>query len=83
MPTYDLRCTKCGVEFEALAGINEVVSCSCGGVTERMVPKRLNVVIPDYMKAGHDDSKYKAWFNSPDTQAKIKSGEYEFAPKGD
>jgi hypothetical protein len=43
-----------------------------------------NVLIPVHMRAGNEPQgspRYAKWFDSEDTQAKLKTGEYEIPGK--
>jgi hypothetical protein len=50
---------------------------------KRLMPSQLTVMIPVYMQAGHDDSRYKAWLGSDSVQSRLKSGELEMRKKED
>ena len=84
MPRFTFKCERCGDFDEVVPSVRDSVDCpTCGGRAMRVFTPCANTLVPGYMKASNDDSRYRAWFNSDATQAKIRSGQLEIDRSGD
>jgi len=82
MPRYDYECQSCGAIEEHVHGVSSpypVVYCaSCQNLMKKLIT-RVGINIPMRMTAAHDltdDGSHKRYLESPEVQAKLKSGEY-------
>ena len=90
MPIYEYVCEK-GHHSQELVGVVAdacvTAFCSCGAERYRVVsmPARNAFVPPHMTNEGYDArAKNKALFiDTPETQAKLKSGEYDVCPSDD
>jgi hypothetical protein len=80
MPVYNCKCLKCGhvgEQFMLPSGSPEPCA-KCGGAAERQFTPGSSMLIPPYMSASFKTSAmHDQWFNSDETQARIKKGELE------
>lgn len=93
MPIYPYECDRCGNEWEVLIGVTEEKApkrCpDCGARKIRKVVAQVGFLttLNPWQTAVFTESpahqRYQKWFQSEETQKKIRSGEYEFAKKGD
>lgn len=80
MPTYDFKCAACkGVATLCVQRCAQPLCAVCGAVLQRIPCTQSSFFIPDRDKAVNsgDNAKYRDWLNSPETQAKIRSGELQ------
>jgi len=84
MPLYDFGCQSCGASFEEFAP-----SCGpwpvcpkCGGDSAKKFVLTAQTFVPEHMRAANDTGRNREFVQSPETQAKLRSGEYMVAPKG-
>jgi len=79
MPLYEFNC-KCGCSFEALANYDSKgMQCQqCDGIAARSFSVTKAIRWNPTADPAFDDSRaaHKAWIDSDECQAKIKSGEY-------
>lgn len=77
MPTYQFSCS-CGAAFEDVAPIGvDATLCSCGKQARRLFTPTLNWHWDRASNPEFDEirANQQAWVDSPETQARIKSGE--------
>lgn len=86
MPLYSFGCRSCALTTDDFAPLNGPwPSCPrCGGALSKQITLP-QVIVPDYHKAINHagNARHKAFMESDDTKAKLRSGEYEPAAKGD
>lgn len=86
MPTFDFACESCGKVTSTLAGYEDRgEDCSCGGVTKRLFSPTAALKMARDADPQFDDlrAKHSAWYNSPETQGKLKRGELRHLTKAE
>jgi len=84
MPLYDYRCRACHGAFDEFVRVDGLApACpKCGGPSTRLFTPTARTFVPLHMRAGNEgDGGHRRWLNSAPVQAKLKSGEYEPAPR--
>lgn len=91
MPTYEMLCKTCGHEYpvytntqQGVEGTKACERCASHDIVRQFTPGTM-VVWPDYMKRENEDgrAKHRAWLQTPEVQAKIRSGELDTASNDD
>jgi len=87
MPVYGFVCDVCGNSVDVVCSSSEIQAsrpnCGCGTSMRRQYPP-FQYLRPCYDLPENEagNAKQRAWMETPEVQAKLKSGEYEIR-KGD
>lgn len=85
MPLYRYRCAGCGAEFDEFrpVSLREHAPCVCGKTAfMRFDPSQTQFFIPPHMRSNAGDERYRAWAESDEVKAGLKSGRYERLKRG-
>jgi putative FmdB family regulatory protein len=82
MPIYDLRCKKCGIEFEELCKLDDVITCLCGSTeTEKLISGFAVTFTNPIGTSKMDSFGYRAGHNMEKAKAERRHAQ-KLDPKG-
>jgi hypothetical protein len=79
VPVFRFGCETCGVTREELVTRGESVTCACGKEMAREFTPGATLRLASWLRpeAEQGRARQKAWMETPEVQAKLRSGAYQ------